>query len=482
MQTAFTFFDSETFAFIDLETTGGHAGVDRITEIGLRLWRDGEVIEEWQTLVNPETRISSFIEHFTGISNAMVADAPLFADVAQTLAEKLKGAIFVAHNARFDYGFVKAEFRRLEQAFSAPVLCTVKLSRALYPEFRHHNMDALIERHSLISGPRHRAMGDVESMLAFFQHARDDKGDEAVTRAIRHLLKRPSLPSHLDAEVIDQLPRGHGVYRFYGENDVLLYVGKSNNIAQRVMSHFSDDHRSGKALRISQSLRRIEWTETAGELGALLLELQQIKTLNPLYNRRSRMARKLVSLRLEPNEAGYLQVSLTRDIDPSNLDDYYGLFRSKGEAQRALMEIARGNELCNRLLDLEPPVRGPCFRRQLGGCNGACEGQEDVTRYNLRAQLAFYRLRLRTWPWSGAIGIVESDHRRGLKEILVIYNWVPVTTLRSEEGFQDLDLSGRTVSLDLDSYRLIVKALMDKRGSRRLIELPQAGAPTVIIE
>lgn len=250
------FLDNATLAFIDLETTGGNSARDRITEIGIRFWRSGEVVGEWQTLVNPQTRISPFIEQLTGISNSMVADAPAFADVADDLRELLKNCIFVAHNARFDYGFVKAEFRRLGEAFSARVLCTVKLSRRLYPEHRRHNMDALIRRHDLPQVERHRAMGDVTAMLAFFVSALEEKGGTEMEAAARHLLKRPSVPSHLSPDVLSELPRCPGVYRFYGENDVLLYVGKSTSIQQRVASHFSGDHNSHKGVRMSQSLRR----------------------------------------------------------------------------------------------------------------------------------------------------------------------------------------------------------------------------------
>lgn len=236
--------DTATFAFLDIETTGGNHSHDRITEIGIRFWRAGEVVDEWQTLINPQTRISPFIQSLTGISNAMVADAPVFADIANELEEQLKDTIFVAHNARFDYGFIKAEFRRLGSLFSAKVLCTVKLSRKLYPGFRRHNMDALIERHGLGQVQRHRALGDVSAMLAFFEHALAEKGGETMDAAIAELLQRPSIPSHLPVDVLQDLPSGPGVYRFYGENDVLLYVGKSTNIAQRVASHFSGDHSS----------------------------------------------------------------------------------------------------------------------------------------------------------------------------------------------------------------------------------------------
>ncbi|MBO6850718.1 MAG: GIY-YIG nuclease family protein [Marinobacter sp.] len=474
--------ETSTFAFLDIETTGGSSARDRITEIGIRFWRAGEVVGEWQTLLNPQTRISPFIERFTGISNEMVADAPVFEDMADELEAQLEGTIFVAHNARFDYGFIKAEFRRLGRLFSARVLCTVKLSRRLYPEFRRHNMDALIERHGLAQVQRHRAMGDVTAMLAFFTHALAEKGADTVGAAVKALLQRPSIPSHLPVDVLDELPRGPGVYRFYGENDVLLYVGKSTNIAQRVASHFSGDHNSTRGVRMSESLRRVEWTETAGELGALLLELKQIKALKPLFNRRSRAAKSLVSIELASTDAGYLQARLVREIQPHRLGDYYGLFRSKRDAEKALSGIAAKNELCNRLLGLEPEHEGPCFQRTLGRCKGACEGHEDVVRYNLRVQIAFHALRLNTWPWKGPVGVVERNAFSGDTDILVVYNWMHVATVHREDELHDLTLRGQAVTFDLDSYKLLVKALMGRDGRNlTVLELPAVGEPDVLM-
>ncbi|MDO6443187.1 exonuclease domain-containing protein [Marinobacter sp. 2_MG-2023] len=471
-----------TFAFLDIETTGGNVSHDRITEIGIRLWRAGETVGEWQTLLNPGTRISPFIEQLTGISNDMVADAPLFETIADELEEQLRDTVFVAHNARFDYGFIKSEFRKLGRLFSARVLCTVKLSRRLYPEFRKHNMDALIERHGLEQVQRHRAMGDVSAMLAFFENALADKGEEQIEKAVAELLQRPSLPSHLPFDTLKDLPRSPGVYRFYGENDVLLYVGKSTNIAQRVASHFSGDHNTTRGVRISESLRRVECTETAGELGALLLELREIKALNPLFNRRSRAAKSLVSIELTPNDSGYLQARLVRKIEPHRLASYYGLFRSKRDAERALSGIAAKNEVCNRLLGLEPEREGACFQRALGRCKGACEGTEDVARYNLRVQIAFHELRLRTWPWKGPVAIVERREGREKPDILVVYNWMHVATLHDEQSLHDLSLRGQSITFDLDSYNLLVKALMGRNAKvDSLIELPAVGEPDVLM-
>ncbi|WP_336365878.1 exonuclease domain-containing protein [Marinobacter sp. C2H3] len=471
-----------TFAFLDLETTGGNATRDRITEIGIRFWRSGQVVDEWQTLVNPQARISSFIERLTGISNEMVADAPTFDAVAVELAERLEGCVFVAHNARFDYGFVKAEFRRLGRMFAAKVLCTVKLSRRLYPDHKRHNIDALIARHGLPAVERHRAMGDVTAMLAFFEHALAEQGVEAMDRAVGELLQRPSVPSHLPPDILADLPDAPGVYRFYGENDVLLYVGKSTRIAQRVASHFSGDHQTSRGVRLSESLRRVEYTRTAGELGALLLELRQIKTLNPLFNRRSRAAKQLVTIELSPDDAGYFQARLARELGPHRLGDYYGLFRSKRDAEKALSGIAAKNDLCNQKLGLEPDRDGPCFQRALGRCRGACENAEDVTRYNLRTQIAFHGLRLTTWPWPGAVGIVERDGETGETDILVVYNWIHVATVHHEDELHDLSLNGQSVRFDLDSYKLLVKALLGPdRAAHRIIELAGTGLPDVLM-
>src|SRR5258706_10710661 len=136
-------------AFVDLETTGTTPTGDRVTEIGIVRVVDGDLAEEWSTLVNPECPIPEEIQSLTGISNAMVRDKPTFAELRREVAQRLEGHLFVAHNARFDYGFLKNEFRRVEMPFTADVLCTVRLSRRLFPEAPAHNLDAIIARHQL---------------------------------------------------------------------------------------------------------------------------------------------------------------------------------------------------------------------------------------------------------------------------------------------------------------------------------------------
>lgn len=226
----------------------------------------------------------------------------------------------------------------------------------------------------------------------------------------------------------------------------------------------------------------MDWTETAGELGALLLELKQIKNLKPLFNRRSRAAKNLVSIELAANSEGYLQARLVREIEPHRLGSYFGLFRSQRDAESALSGIAAKNDLCNKLLGLEPEHQGPCFQRTLGRCKGACDGGEDVVKYNLRVQIAFHALRLKTWPWEGAVGVVEHNDRTGKTDVLVVYNWMHVATLDSVDELNSLSLRGQAVNFDLDSYRLLVKALMGRDGrALKVMELGAVGTPDVLM-
>ncbi len=181
--------------FLDLETTGMRAAEERITEIGLVEVVDGEVVGSWSQLVNPGKNIPYFIQTLTGITDEMVEDAPTFAQLAPALFARLQDKILVAHNARFDYGFLKAEFERLDLAYLPRVLCTVKLSRKLFPEHRSHSLDSLIARHRLSCSARHRALGDAEVLWDFMQKIHAQLDSELIDAAVRLQLGLPKLAS-----------------------------------------------------------------------------------------------------------------------------------------------------------------------------------------------------------------------------------------------------------------------------------------------
>ena len=445
--------NKQSLAFVDLETTGATASRDRITEIGIILV-DGDKVEEWSTLVQPEARIPSHIERLTGITNEMVADAPCFADVAQTVMRLLEGRVFVAHNARFDYAFLKQSFMREGIDFSAKTLCTVKLSRRLFPNYPRHNLDSLIARHNLQVDARHRAIGDARLIHQFWRHIHQTLDHETIDHAVKTLLGRPSIPTHLDLTLIDGLPERPGVYLFYGENGLPLYIGKSKNIRQRVMSHFAADVSSAKEMSLSQQVRRIEFHSTGGEIGALLKEAQLVKQLQPTHNRLLRRNNELCSIQLQESASGHqVRIAYASHLDFSTEANLFGLFQSQREATKTLSQIAEDHRLCKGLLGLEKIKAGsPCFGWQLRRCDGACVGKETRQSHDLRLMTALAGLRIKTWPFSGPAYLREGD------EMLLIHQWAYLGSARTEEEVWSA-LDGHQARFDKDTYRILVKVI-----------------------
>ncbi len=447
-------------AFIDIETTGGRVASDRITEIALVIWKNGEVLQAWQSLVNPRSHIPSFIQRLTGITDSLVADAPLFEDIAGEFEQLTRSCIFVAHNARFDYGFIKTEFKRIGKSYSRQVLCTVKLAKALYPQHQGHGLDKLIERHGLVSNARHRAMGDVESTLAFFNFAQQDAGAAAFEVAIAKQVRRPSLPQGLDETRLDALPDTAGVYYFYGENHALLYVGKSINLYQRVMSHFCNDHSSNKEMAMTQSVRNIEWQQCPGEFSALLLEIQEIKALQPVYNARLRPNTENWTIFLSQNAQGYLVPLLRELTEVDKLGSYYGLYKTRSAAKKFIKSVLASNQLCALMMDIEQG-EGPCFKYKLGECLGACVNEENIDRYNLRMQIAFHSQHLKDWPYQGFLLIKEVEQGSGAVVLHVFKYWCHIGSYTDEANLnQAMQMySEQQLSFDADVYRLLKKQL-----------------------
>ncbi len=455
----------DKLVFLDLETTGTNPVADRITEIGLvEVDASGKAVH-WSSLVNPEVPIPSFIQGLTGISNAMVKDAPTFAELAPALHDRLQGALFIAHNARFDYGFLRNAFSEAGLPFKADVLCTVKLSRALYPGERKHNLDSLIERHALKADARHRALADADLLWQLWQKLKATLPAETLGAALQSLLQRPSLPSHLPTDALDAIPDTPGVYLFYGENDMPLYVGKSVRLRQRVLSHFNSDHKLYKDMRLSQQLHRIEVRQTAGEIGALLLEAQLVKDLQPVHNRLLRRQGDLCAWRLKEDDKGHTLPVLTfaSEQDFGRADRLYGLFSSKRKAEAALRELAEAHQLCLLQLGLEGRVGSgkPCFNWQLKRCKGVCIGKEAESFHRARLEGALANLHVKVWPWPGAVGLVERDGDRS--DVHVVNNWCYLGTARSDDELWTLlEQQPSRPAFDLDTYKILSRALTRK--------------------
>ena len=457
--------------FLDLETTGATATRDRITEVGLIEVDNGRFVREWSSLVNPGMSIPPGIQALTGISNDMVALAPRFEEIARELYESIDGRVLIAHNARFDYGFLKNEFRRLGKTFTTPVLCTVKLSRKLFPQHPRHNLDSLMMRHGIQCDARHRALGDARVLWELAQQWRQEPGEEAVLAATEKLLKTTTVPAGLADNAFDHIPEGPGVYLFYGEKDVPLYVGKSINLRTRVMSHFSGDHRVAKDMRIAAEVKRIDWIETAGELGALIEEARLVKKLSPVHNRQLRRASELCAWHWPADRHDEApELVSARDLSGGEFRDLYGLFRSRRTAIEALREIALEHELCHALLGLEKR-KGPCFAYQIKRCRGACAGVETPLEHSARLAAALAGLRVRAWPFPGRIGIRETSTDGERCDMHVLDQWCHLGTVKSEEELRDLQDGSLRPLFDLDTYKILTRYLLNGKHRPQIVPL-----------
>jgi DNA polymerase-3 subunit epsilon len=441
-------------AIVDLETTGTRAARDRVTEIGVMEIERFEVVSEWSTLVNPGIAVPTEIQALTGITHEMLAQAPRFADLAEDLYERLSGRVFIAHNARFDYGFLRREFDRAGFKFQAREVCTVKLSRRLYPRSRGHDLDSLIERHGIACRARHRALGDADAVWQFLRIAAREHGDEVLAVAARQVARQPVLPPHLDRACIDAIPEAPGVYLLYGETGAPLYIGKSRSMRSRVLQHFSSP--AGWLARI----HRIEWRRTTGELGALLLEARLVKALEPAFNRQLRRPETVCGFVFDGKR---LRLAAAQEIDAETLPFLYGVFRSRRAALQTLRALAEEHRLCLQTLGFDGSGRGSCFRHQIRRCAGVCAGKESIHVHHGRVAAALAPLKSPDWPHRGRVGIVETDAAREATEVHIVDRWCYLGSARDDpEVAQILENEPR---FDYDHYRILARHL-GKRGVR----------------
>lgn len=372
------------YAIVDIETTGGQARRDKITEIAIVLHDGQQIIDTYQTLVNPERYIPYGITELTGITQEMVQDAPRFFEVARDIVKWTENAVFVAHNVRFDYNFLQEEFARLGFTYTRKQLCTVRLSRQAFPGLPSYSLGNLIRHFGIDVNNRHRALDDALATAELFSmvmthESSRNKIDEVVNLGI----KESKLPGSLNLERIHALPDGCGVYYFHDVKGEVVYVGKSINIRKRIAEHFADQ--SAKAAKLQQLVNDISYELTGSELAALLLESYEIKRLSPTVNRAQR--RKLFPYIIHTyyNQAGYVCFSLVQ----ANTQQRRGLkvlseYPKLGPAKGRLHAAVKMFELCACYSGLQAG-KGPCFPYHLKECKGACIREESAELYNERA-------------------------------------------------------------------------------------------------
>jgi len=461
-------------AFLDVETTGADPREDRITELGMVLVDDGLPVEEWSTLVNPGREIPSGIQTLTGITNEMVASAPAFSEVSLDLAARLEGRLLVAHNARFDYAFLRHEFRRAGMPFEARVLCTVRLSRGLFPEHRHHNLDALIERFGLTCEARHRALPDARVLVDLARAWSGQLPPARLRAACDAVTLRPHLPAGLDAAMLEDLPDTPGVYLLYDPQGAALFAGRASNLRTQVLAHWSEKGARARELRAALQSGSLEWFTTAGPLGTALRQLRLIESLAPRHNRPPRARNEAWAVHWDPAADAVALVDLQAAGGPAS--DLFGPFRSRRDALAALRGLSREHVLCPQALGLESGS-GSCSAHALQQCHGVCAGKESRAAHTLRLAQALARLRLAAWPFPGPIAIVEEDPLGTRRELHVADDWRYLGSASSPAEARELAVDSRDApTFDIDIFRVLARALADA-GRYRLERLPVRHSP-----
>lgn len=371
------------YAIVDIETTGGYAENHRMTEIAI-IHHDGmQVTNRFQTLINPGRRVPLFITGLTGITNDMVSEAPHFEDVAVEIYEHLKERVFVAHNAHFDYSFLKKELEEAGINWSTKKLCTVKLSRKILPGLDSYSLGRLAESLGITIEDRHRAGGDANATAQIFDMLlkRDDSG--VISKALKRGTGEAILPPNLPKEDYEQLPQAPGVYYFLDAHGQVIYVGKAINIRKRIAGHFAGEAGEWNRSNIRNEIHRIRYELTGNELVALIMESQEIRDRWPKYNLAQKVRTESWGIFDYYDRNGYRRFAInavTRHAKPLLT------FANKSAAWSTLWNKVKEFELCPKLAGLQT-AKGSCYAHQSGTCRGGCEGKEEAADYNARTQV-----------------------------------------------------------------------------------------------
>jgi len=433
------------YAIIDVETTGLSPRFEKITEIAIFIHDGRQVVEEFTTLINPERSIPYRIMQMTGITNRMVADAPRFYEVARKIIELTEDMILVGHNVDFDYNFLRQEFGSLGYDYKRDKICTAKLSRKIIPFRKSYGLGNLCHDLDIENPRRHRAAGDATATMRLFELLLS-VDPEAVTGSYRY----PDM--HLDREKLDLLPEEPGVYYFYNADGDIIYIGKSVNIRQRVLSHFSNNT-SRKEVDLKNNIADVSHEATGSELIALLLESAEIKKHTPFYNTTQRRTVFSWGLYDYPDENGYIRLKIER-----NNGKYIPLlsYTSHMEAKEHLSRLVDDFRLCQKLCGIYK-TKGPCFHYHIRQCDGACVKEESPEDYNGKVNKA-----IKPYLFDhDSFFIIDTGRNKEERSVVCVENGKYL-------GFGFIDITCNDISHD--TLRACIRSYRDNRDVQQIIK------------
>ncbi|QHI38462.1 hypothetical protein IMCC3317_38550 [Kordia antarctica] len=450
------------YTIIDVETTGRS---NQITEISIFKFDGTKVVDEFTSLVNPNALIPPYITTLTGIDNALVANAPTFAEIAEEVLSITKDTIFVAHNVNFDYNVIRNEFKAIEIDFRSKKLCTVRLSRALLPGHKSYSLGKLCKSLEIPLSDRHRARGDAAATVLLFELLLEQEAAEATfQKFLKPSSKEATLPPHLPSKIFEALPIQAGVYYFKNKKGKIIYVGKAKNIQKRVLSHFYN--KSKKELDLCRETADIDFELSGSELVALLMEDSAIKHHYPIYNSASKRKTKSYAI-FEYSDRGGVKHLAFNDakIIQNPLITFYNIRDCRTYLERLCMQF----ELCPKYCHLQENVR-ECSHFLIQSCKGVCKKEEAVEVYNERVDLAISH----SLEASQNVVIKQKGRNANEEAFVLVKNG-----LYLGYGFVDLDVQiNHTDELEhhlikqkdnVDVQRILRKVLLETKVGKDLV-------------
>lgn len=376
------------FAVVDIETTGGYASANGITEISIIIHDGHQQIEQFNSLINPLVPIPVYIQALTGINDEMVSEAPKFQELAPKIYELLHDKVFVAHNVNFDFSFLHFHLAVAGFNLQTKKLCTVRLSRKILPGLASYSLGKLCQQIGIKIQDRHRAYGDALATVKLFSMLieQDKEGHIAKTLNIRS--REQSLPAHLPKEDMDKLPSVPGIYYFHNVKLKVIYVGKAKNIRKRVASHFTNNKPGRQKQDFLREIHHITFQECGNELMSLILEAVEIKRLWPAYNRSLKKFDYSFGLYSFEDQKGYLRLMIDRK---KKFSKPHHTFNNLSEGYKLIKNLIATFNLCPKLCFIQRNTYS-CNLFGEGACYGACEQRESFKTYNERVKKALISL------------------------------------------------------------------------------------------
>ncbi len=376
------------YAIVDIETTGGYAAANGITEICIVVLNGSEVVQRYETLINPLHKIPPYIEALTGISNAMVAQAPVFEEVAGHIYELLKDKIFVAHSVNFDYSFVRSQLQSCGYVYDANKLCTVRMSRKILPGYQSYSLGKLCNALGITHVNHHRAGGDTDATVALFQMLLEHDKEGHILKSLKRTSKEHVLPPNVPKTDFENLPYTAGVYYFHDEKGKVVYVGKAKNIRYRVSSHFSNNATSRQKQNFMRDVYRISFEECGTELMAAVKESSEIKRLWPRFNAAQKRREDMYVIIRYYDQNGYIRLAVDK---MSSRCEVISSYHHLENAAAALRQLVHDFNLCPRLCFIGEKIYDETTHTSM--CKGACGKKEDAVDYNNRVESAVNKLK-----------------------------------------------------------------------------------------